>query len=250
MGGRAWGELSGVGVELVGVWRFDRVDHRLFGDAVPGLRGRLQESRRGDGEHTDHHRPHHHDHDDVKPTTTTTASTTTTTTTVKPTTTTTTTTTTAAPTTTTTHPTTTTVAPVPPPQGPASTTVALDGVVNAQVGLGGSLVSPSLSTSRSGELLVAFVSTDGPGQAGTQAISGVSGGGLRWTRAVVSNAQPGASEIWTAFSSQRVRRMRVTATRTLEGYEGSITVAAFRGRPARSARCRLCRGTRVRPHCR
>jgi hypothetical protein len=52
---------------------------------------------------------------------------------------------------------------------------------------------------------------------------------LKWVRAARSNAHGGDAEIWTAFSSKKVSGLKVTANRTVGGYEGSITVAAFKG---------------------
>jgi hypothetical protein len=46
---------------------------------------------------------------------------------------------------------------------------------------------------------------------------------------VASNEQYGAVEIWTARAGSRLSHVKVTATRAAGGYEGSITVAAFRG---------------------
>ena len=74
---------------------------------------------------------------------------------------------------------------------------------------------------------MAFFSSDGPGNA-TQSITGVSGGGLTWHRAAMSNGALGDAEIWTALAPQAVSNVTVSANRAYGGYEGSITLAAFK----------------------
>ena len=151
----------------------------------------------------------------------------TTTTTVAPTTTTTvastTTTTVASTTTTTVAPTTTTTVAPPPPL------IAVDNEVSVNQGPAVALVSRPLSTSAPHELLVAFLSSDGPQGTSSQSFASVAGGGLTWVRAAKSNTYGGDAEIWTAFSPKRLSGLKVTATRSVGGYEGSITVTAFTG---------------------
>jgi hypothetical protein len=90
-----------------------------------------------------------------------------------------------------------------------------------------SISSPSLTTAQSGELLVAFITSDGPSTGG-ETFSTVTGGGLTWTLRKRVNTQLGTSEIWTASAPSVVSNAVVKATRSKGSYVGSITVAAFK----------------------
>ena len=89
--------------------------------------------------------------------------------------------------------------------------------------------SPSFSTTRPNELLVAFIASDGPNTGGAQQITAVTGGGLTWTLRSRANAQAGTAEIWQARATNVVSNVIVTATRATGSYQGMITVAAFQG---------------------
>jgi hypothetical protein len=132
------------------------------------------------------------------------------------------------PTTTVPRPTTTTMPPTTTTAPQSGGSVALDTVTNTSSTPAPNLVSPAFNTRGSGELLVAFLSSDGPAY-GSVSFTSVSGGGLTWHRAAMSNAQAGDAEIWTAFATSRLSNVRVTATRSSGWYEGQITVAAFTG---------------------
>jgi hypothetical protein len=85
----------------------------------------------------------------------------------------------------------------------------------------------SVSTSKSSDLLVAFVSGDKPGPGSGQSAT-VSGGGLTWALAVRTNAQPGTAEIWTARASGVLSNVPITATLgTTNNME--LVVIAFSG---------------------
>jgi hypothetical protein len=90
----------------------------------------------------------------------------------------------------------------------------------------GALTSPSLTTSAANELIVAFVSSDGPASSGSQTFT-VTGAGLTWTLAKRSNTQSGDSEIWWARASGTLSAQTVTATPSSGGFHGSLTVIAF-----------------------
>ncbi|WP_091756959.1 Ig-like domain-containing protein [Pedococcus cremeus] len=90
------------------------------------------------------------------------------------------------------------------------------------------ITSPALTTAGPNELLVAFISSDGPSQTGGETFSSVTGGGLSWTLRKRVNASFGTSEIWTAPAATVARRITVRANRSSGSYAGSITVAAFR----------------------
>jgi PKD repeat protein len=88
-------------------------------------------------------------------------------------------------------------------------------------------VSPAMPVS-AGELVLAHVSADGPPKP-RQEVTAVSGGGLRWSLAARSNTRRGTAEIWQAYSTQAISQLRVTAKLARTGYDGSITVASFKG---------------------
>jgi hypothetical protein len=91
------------------------------------------------------------------------------------------------------------------------------------------LVSPPLSTTKPGELLVAFLASDGPNRVAGQSFSSVTGGGLTWTLRQRTNAQAGTAEIWQAVAPAPLSNVTITATRSGGSYTGAMTVAAFDG---------------------
>ncbi|WP_225847738.1 vWA domain-containing protein [Streptomyces sp. HPF1205] len=108
--------------------------------------------------------------------------------------------------------------------------VAIDKAVSAVEKKSASpLVSPKLTTGHGGELLLAYVSADGPAD-GTQQVTRVTGGGLTWTRAARSNAKGiGTAEVWQAYATSPVTSASVTASLARRGYDGAITVVAYTG---------------------
>src|SRR5262249_10317219 len=77
------------------------------------------------------------------------------------------------------------------------------------------------------ELLVAFVSSDGP-RAGPLTFSGVAGGGLTWRLRQRSNTQAGTAEIWTAVAPGPLTNATITATRSSGAWVGAMTVVGFK----------------------
>src|SRR5262249_13781004 len=69
-----------------------------------------------------------------------------------------------------------------------------------------------------GDLLVAFVSSDGPPDARQSA--SVSGAGLAWTNVRRSNGQRGTAEIWTAVSGSPLSAGVVTADQAIPAASG------------------------------
>jgi hypothetical protein len=107
-------------------------------------------------------------------------------------------------------------------------TIAIDvNVSKDQAATGTTIVSPSFSTVAGNELLLAFVSADGP-SGSAMTVSSVSGAGLTWTRVVSTNAQLGTSEIWRAFSASTLSNATVTAT-LAQRFSASLTVMSFSG---------------------
>jgi chitodextrinase len=91
-----------------------------------------------------------------------------------------------------------------------------------------SISSPALTTTSGNELLVAFITSDGPAT-GTESFSTVTGGGLTWRFRQRTNVQAGTSEIWTAVATAPLSSVIVKATRSSGSFTGSISVAAFQG---------------------
>jgi Lysyl oxidase/Bacterial Ig domain/Protein of unknown function (DUF2012) len=90
----------------------------------------------------------------------------------------------------------------------------------------GLITTPSFSTTTVGDLLVAFVSYDGP--SGSVQTTTVSGAGLTWTLIERSNTQLGTSEIWSARAAGTLSAVTVTSQPgTGTGQHGSLTVIAF-----------------------
>lgn len=110
-----------------------------------------------------------------------------------------------------------------------ASTLSLDTTVTTkQVTASPTISSPALSTKGGGELLVAFLATDGP-EADTQAFASVTGGRLSWRRVAQANQQAGAAEIWAAWAPSALTGAQVTAVRANGAWHGQITVAAFIG---------------------
>jgi hypothetical protein len=117
----------------------------------------------------------------------------------------------------------------PPPTPPAPGRVVTDRVVSSNnQGPFTALVSPLLSTTSANELILAFVSADGPGN-GVQSVSSVSGGGLSWSLAARANMVTGTAEVWQAYATAPLTGASVVATLGSTGGSGCITVASFKG---------------------
>jgi hypothetical protein len=85
----------------------------------------------------------------------------------------------------------------------------------------------TFSTTSANELLLAFVSVDGPPAGGGKTtVTQVTGGGLTWTLAARSNAQLGGAEIWRASATGILTNVSVTATLS-RSFESSLTVVSF-----------------------
>ncbi len=87
--------------------------------------------------------------------------------------------------------------------------------------------TPAFSTMSTGDLLLAFVSADGPTSGGQTAT--VSGAGLSWSLVRRANTRFGTSEIWKAVAPGRLTDARVTATPASAGFDTSLHVVAFAG---------------------
>jgi PKD repeat protein len=107
-------------------------------------------------------------------------------------------------------------------------TLAVDTTVSADDGRTPTLTAPALTTAGPDELIVVTVSADGQQGSGQQ-VQSVSGGGLTFRRAAAATTQPGAAEVWTAFATTPLAGVRIAATLSQSGFDGTITVVALAG---------------------
>ena len=91
----------------------------------------------------------------------------------------------------------------------------------------GTVTSPAITTPSAGDLLVAFVASDGPTAGGQTAT--VTGAGLTWTLARRTNSKLGTSEVWTATAPTVLTNATVRSAQGKAGYDQALTVVAFKG---------------------
>ena len=103
--------------------------------------------------------------------------------------------------------------------------LSIDRLVTA--GGNGTVSTERFSTSAASETVVAFVGSDGPGQAGQQSVT-VSGARLRWRLVRRTNSRPGDAEIWAATTAKRLGNVTVTSRPRVGGYGEFVTVVTFR----------------------
>src|SRR5262249_11102873 len=119
--------------------------------------------------------------------------------------------------------------------GNTATATAVSVIVNNPVPAGATVdssissdgtgpVSATVNTSTAGDLLLAFVSSDGPGTPQTVTVSG---GGLTWTLVKRVNSTGGDAEIWSARATGQLSGATVTARQASSGFYASMTVVAF-----------------------
>jgi beta-lactam-binding protein with PASTA domain len=108
--------------------------------------------------------------------------------------------------------------------GPSTTSPIVDKVVFSD---GKSTrTTPQFSTSAPNELLLAFVSSDGP-TSGGQTVR-VTGAGLTWTLVRRANIRLGTSEVWQAHAIAQLTNVTVRSRQSWRGYRQSLTVVTFR----------------------
>ena len=88
------------------------------------------------------------------------------------------------------------------------------------------ITSPTFSTTKPNELLLAFIATDAT--AANMTVTGVTGASLTWTLVKRTNTQLGTSEIWRAFSPTALSSVSVTATLS-KSVAASVTLVTFTG---------------------
>ena len=124
-----------------------------------------------------------------------------------------------------------------PASAPATATVpsgtrqiTVDKLVTTHPGAASGTISASgMTTTGSSELLLAFLSSDGPLGGGTAGFASVTGGGLTWTLRQRANAQAGTAEIWQAVAPTPLTNATITATQASGSWVGAMTVVAFLG---------------------
>ena len=87
-----------------------------------------------------------------------------------------------------------------------------------------SVTTTGLDTTSPNEMVVAYVSADGPAK-GTQTIT-VSGSGLTWTRVAQQNGALGDAEVWMANAGTK-KQITVTATASQAGYNVALTDVSY-----------------------
>ena len=92
----------------------------------------------------------------------------------------------------------------------------------------GTVTTPTFQTAMAGEVLLAFVSMDGPAGGGRQSAT-VSGSGLSWSLVGRSNAQSGDVEVWQALAPTILIGASVQSVPLVGGYPQDLTVVAFEG---------------------
>lgn len=113
------------------------------------------------------------------------------------------------------------------PSTPASA-LSVDQQVTAHSNGGSTITTPTLNTSTTNTLLVAFVTSDSSAVNKGASVTGITGGGLNWTLRQRSNTQGGTTEIWQAIAAKQLAAAQVKAT--LSGsFASAMTVTAFKG---------------------
>ena len=108
--------------------------------------------------------------------------------------------------------------------------ISVDASVQTHQSAASSTISAGpLTTTSANDLLVAFITSDGPNSSGGQSFSSVTGGGLTWKLRKRTNSRPGTSEIWEAAAPSALSNVTITATRSSGSYGGSMVVVAFAG---------------------
>jgi len=92
----------------------------------------------------------------------------------------------------------------------------------------GKRTTAAFSTTAAGDVLVAFVASDGPAAQNGQTVT-VSGAGLTWTRVKRQALSFGDAEIWTATASTILTNVTVSSTQSSGGVHQLLAVIAFKG---------------------
>jgi hypothetical protein len=110
-----------------------------------------------------------------------------------------------------------------------SAPITVDVTTSKDQGTASNTVATStFSTKSANELLLAFISTDGPSSGTNTTVSSVAGAGLTWVLVKRTNTQSGTSEIWRTFATSALTNVSVTATLS-QSFNSSMTVMSFTG---------------------
>ena len=90
------------------------------------------------------------------------------------------------------------------------------------------IATAAFTTKAANELLLAFISADGPSSGTNTTVTGITGGSLTWTLVKRTNTQRGTAEVWRAFASAVLTNATVTATLS-SSQAASMTVVTFTG---------------------
>jgi len=113
-----------------------------------------------------------------------------------------------------------------PSQGSAKVVVTGPTVGVSVTGQGTTTARASGVAVNPGDLVVAYVSADGPASGGQTAT--VSGGGLTWTLVARANGAQGASEVWSAQAGAAAK-FTVSAKAGIKGSNVGLTVVTYQG---------------------
>ena len=92
----------------------------------------------------------------------------------------------------------------------------------------GKRTTAAFSTTAAGDVLVAFVASDGPAAQNAQTVT-VSGAGLTWTRVKRQALSFGDAEIWTATAANILTNVTVSSTQSSAAVHQLLAVIAFKG---------------------
>ncbi|MFZ3210574.1 MAG: carboxypeptidase-like regulatory domain-containing protein [Terriglobales bacterium] len=107
--------------------------------------------------------------------------------------------------------------------------LAIDQTVSTDRGTSATTIaSPAFTTTKTNELLLAFISADAPTSGTNTTVSSIAGGSLTWTLVKRTNTQLGTAEVWRAFAPAVLTSATVTATLS-RSEAASITVVTFAG---------------------
>jgi hypothetical protein len=110
----------------------------------------------------------------------------------------------------------------------AASAISTDVTVSTDQNAASSTVSsPAFTTHSTGELLLAFISTDALSSPNTT-VESVTGGGLTWVLVQRTNVQGGTAEIWRTFATATLQGAVATA-KLSQSVVSSITVIGYTG---------------------
>src|SRR3954471_10853459 len=110
----------------------------------------------------------------------------------------------------------------------ARAAIAVDATVQKGQAASTTITSPTFSTASCNELILAFISSDGPSSGTNTVVNNVTGAGLTWALVRRTNTQPGTAEIWRTFAATPLTGVTATATLS-QSQSAAITIMSFSG---------------------